>query len=291
VVLMLLYRDKFALVSASFLLIVVVCAIVGPPLVAHQATALDLRARSLPPFSLERGWLFVLGSDTLGRSILARIIVASRITLAVAAGAVLCSLLVGTALGLLAGLRSGWVGNVVMRFGDVLMSFPSLLLGLVVLYVLSPRPSNVVIVLALTRVPIYLRTVRAETLEIRERMFVLAARSLGASSSRLVWQHILPVVAPTLLTVATLDFAFMMLSEASLSFLGLGIQSPDVSWGLMVAEGRSYLVSAWWLAFWPGLAIMLTTLALNLLSNWVRLATDPVQRWRLEHTGGLDADA
>jgi peptide/nickel transport system permease protein len=120
---------------------------------------------------------------------------------------------------------------------------------------------------------------------------VLAARTLGSSQTRLILRHILPIVLPTLTTIATLDFAYMMLTEASLSFLGLGVQAPNVSWGLMVAEGRNYLVSAWWLSFWPGLAIMLTTLSLNLLSNWVRIAVDPLQRWRLESSVEAESEA
>ncbi|MDF2997687.1 MAG: transporter permease [Xanthobacteraceae bacterium] len=279
-----LWRDKLALIAALFLTIVVLGAILGPMLVGPEATTMNLRMRNAAPFQLDKGWLFFLGADTLGRSILARIMVASRNTMAVAAGAVLLSALIGTTLGLIAGYRGGWVASIIMRLADILMSFPSLLLAVVVLYVLEPRVSNVVLVLAITRVPVYLRTVRAEVLEVRERMFVLAARVMGASPWRIIWRHILPVVVPTLITVATLDFAFIMLAESSLSFLGLGIQPPEISWGLMVADGRNYLSSAWWLAFWPGLAIMLTTTALNLLSNWVRIATDPKQRWRLEQS-------
>jgi peptide/nickel transport system permease protein len=169
-----------------------------------------------------------------------------------------------------------------MRLADILMSFPSLLLAMIVLYVLTPGITNVILVLAITRIPIYLRTTRAEVLEIRERTFVVAARIMGASPWRLVWKHIRPTVTPTLLTIATLEFAFVMLSESSLSFLGLGIQAPEFTWGAMVAQGQSYLGTAWWVAFWPGLAITLTAMSLNLLANWVRIVTDPVQRWRLE---------
>jgi peptide/nickel transport system permease protein len=286
-----LWRDKLALIAAIFLTIIVLSAIFGPMLVGPEATTMNLRMRNAAPFQLDKDWLFFLGADTLGRSILARIMVASRNTMAVAAGAVLVSALIGTTLGLIAGFRGGWVASVIMRLADILMSFPSLLLAVVVLYVLEPRVSNVVLVLAITRVPVYLRTVRAEVLEVRERMFVLAARVMGASPWRIVWRHMLPVVVPTLITVATLDFAFIMLAESSLSFLGLGIQPPEISWGLMVADGRNYLSSAWWLAFWPGLAIMLTTTALNLLSNWVRIATDPKQRWRLEQSRAAAATA
>ena len=169
-----------------------------------------------------------------------------------------------------------------MRLADVIMSFPSLLLAVIVLYMLSPSVGNVILVLAITRIPIYLRTTRAEVLEIRERMFVQAAQVMGASPSRIVFRHILPMVIPTLVTIATLDFAFVMLAESALSFLGIGIQPPEITWGLMVAQGKQYLANAWWLAFWPGLAIILTTLSLNLLSNWLRIVLDPAQRWRLE---------
>ena len=175
-----------------------------------------------------------------------------------------------------------------MRLADVIMSFPSLLLAVIVLYMLCPSVGNVILVLAITRIPIYLRTTRAEVLEIKERMFVQAAQVMGASSLRIVLRHILPMVIPTLVTIATLDFAFVMLAESALSFLGIGIQPPEITWGLMVAQGKQYLANAWWLAFWPGLAIILTTLSLNLLSNWLRIALDPAQRWRLEisHKGG-----
>ena len=277
-----LYRDKFASVSVAILIVVLLSAIFGPPLVGHYATSINLKARLAPPFSMEQGWVFFLGADTLGRSILARIIVASRNTVAIAGSAVLVAMVVGTTLGLVAGLSRGFVSTVIMRVADILMSFPSLLLAVVVLYVFEPRVGNVVIVLAITRLPVYIRVVRAEVLEVRERMFVLAAQVLGASKGRIIRRHILPVVAPTLLTVSTLELAFIMLAESSLSFLGLGIQPPEISWGLMVANGRNYLTSAWWPAFWPGLAIMLTTVALTLLSNWLRIATDPKQRWRLE---------
>lgn len=277
-----LLRDRFATISAVFLLIVILCAIFGPMLLSKYATALNLRMRLAAPFSLERDWVFFLGADTLGRSILARIVMASRNTIAIASSSVLISLVIGTTFGLIAGFGRGWVSTVIMRGADILMSFPSLLLAVVILYVFEPRVGNVVIVLAITRLPVYIRVVRAEVLEIRERMFVMAAEVLGASTFRIIWRHILPSVMPTLLTIGTLELAFIMLAESSLSFLGLGIQPPEISWGLMVSDGRNYLTTAWWPAFWPGLAIMLTTVSLTLLSNWVRIATDPKQKWRLE---------
>ena len=285
-ILAMLWRDKFATAAVLFLAIAILCAIFGPALIGDAATRQNLRGRNLPPFNLEQGWLMILGADALGRPLLARIIVAAQNTLMIAAGAVALSATIGAGLGLLAGYGPRWVGTVIMRLADVIMSFPSLLLAVIVLYMLSPSVGNVILVLAITRIPIYLRTTRAEVLEIKERMFVQAAQVMGASSTRIVLRHILPMVIPTLVTIATLDFAFVMLAESALSFLGIGIQPPEITWGLMVAQGKQYLSNAWWLAFWPGLAIILTTLSLNLLSNWLRIALDPAQRWRLEISKG-----
>ncbi|MCR9273810.1 MULTISPECIES: ABC transporter permease [Mameliella] len=281
-ILKMLWRDKFALCAAIFLTVIVLCAIFGPMFLEDQAMRNNLRGRNAPPFDFSKDWKFWLGGDALGRPLLARIIVAAQNTMMVAAGAVLFSMAIGTGLGLIAGYTSKMGSQVIMRLADVIMSFPSLLLAVIVLYMLSPSVTNLIIVLAITRIPVYLRTTRAEVLEIRERMFVQAAQVMGASTWRIVFRHILPVVFPTLVTIATLDFAFVMLAESSLSFLGIGIQPPEITWGLMVAQGRPYLTNAWWLSFMPGLAIILTTLSLNLLSNWMRTALDPVQRWRLE---------
>nr|WP_010397946.1 ABC transporter permease [Paracoccus sp. TRP] len=280
-----LWADKFALAAVLFLLLVLVLALIGPTWLDEVAQKQNLRGRNAPPFEWERGWLWILGADALGRPLLARIIVATQNTMMVAGGAVFFSALIGTVLGLIAGYAGPRTGQAIMRLADVIMSFPSLLLAVVGLYILGPSILNLVIVLAITRIPVYLRTTRAEVLEVRERMFVQAARVMGASPRRIVFRHILPVVLPTLMTIATLDFAFVMLAESSLSFLGIGIQPPEITWGLMISQGRQYLTTAWWLSFWPGLAIILTTLSLNLLSGWMRIALDPTQRWRLEMRG------
>ncbi|MGP6086361.1 ABC transporter permease [Antarctobacter jejuensis] len=281
-VLRMLWRDKFAFCATLFLLVVVLCAVFGPMMLEEIATKQNLRGRNAAPFDFTKPWVYWLGGDALGRPLLARIIVAAQNTMMVAAGAVVFSLLIGSSLGLIAGYTNKLGSQIIMRLADVIMSFPSLLMAVIVLYMLSPSVGNIVIVLAITRIPVYLRTTRAEVLEVRERMFVQAAKVMGASTPRIVFRHILPVVFPTLITIATLDFAFVMLAESSLSFLGIGIQPPEITWGLMVSQGRPYLTTAWWLSFWPGLAIILTTLSLNLLSNWMRTALDPVQRWRLE---------
>ncbi|WP_201742124.1 ABC transporter permease [Mangrovicoccus ximenensis] len=280
-----LWADKPATCAALFLLLVVLCAVFGPMLLDAVASKQNLRGRNAPPFDLSQPWVMWLGGDQLGRPLLARIVTAASNTMAIATGAVLASMTIGTALGLAAGWSRGRLGQAIPRLADVIMSFPSLLLAVIVLYMLEPSVGNIILVLAITRIPVYLRTARAEVLEVRERMFVQAAIVMGASVPRIVFRHILPVILPTLVTIATLDFAFVMLAESALSFLGIGIQPPEVTWGLMVAQGRPYLTTAWGLSFWPGLAIILTTLSLNLLSNWMRIALDPAQRWRLE-TGG-----
>lgn len=277
-----LKRDKLALCAAFFLLLLIVCVLFGPLLVGEAAGKLGLRQRNLAPFSLEQGFIYILGADTLGRPILARLIVGAQNTLGIAAAAVFFSMFVGGMLGLVAGYSERWYSHVILRLADVVMSFPSLLLALIVLYTLGPSMMNLVIVLAITRMPIFIRTARAEVLELRERMFVSAARSMGASSGRILFRHIAPLVLPTLVTIAAIDFATVILAESSLSFLGLGIQPPDFTWGAMVANGRGYLASAWWIAFWPGLAILLTTLSLNILASWARTVADPLQRWRLQ---------
>jgi len=278
----LLLRDPLAALAFAFLVLVILCAIAGPLLIGDLIEKPNFRARNMPPFSLEQGFAYILGADTLGRSLLARVVVGARNTLGIAAAAVLCSLVIGGTLGLIAGYSRGPLGNLIMRATDIVMSFPSLLLALVVLFSLGPSVPNLILVLAITRIPIYLRTTRAEVLEVRERVFVNAAMALGASHSRLIFRHIAPMVIPTLLTIGAIDFATVVLAESSLSFLGLGIQSPQFTWGSMVATGRGYLANAWWVSFWPGLMILLTTLSLNILSNWWRTYSDPHQRWRLE---------
>lgn len=277
-----LARDKFALVAAVFLALLLLCVLAGPLLVGEQAAKLGLRQRNLPPFSIQQSWIYVLGADTLGRPILARLVVGAQKTLTIAAAAVLCSMIVGGTLGLVAGYSERWYSHLIQRLADVVMSFPSLLLALIVLYTLGPSMLNLIIVLAITRMPIFIRTARAEVLELRERMFVSAAKSMGASSTRILVRHIAPLAWPTLMTIAAIDFATVILTESALSFLGLGIQPPDFTWGAMVANGRGYLATAWWIAFWPGLAILLTTLSLNILSSWARTVADPQQRWRLQ---------
>ncbi|MFH8483876.1 ABC transporter permease [Streptomyces longisporoflavus] len=273
-------RDRAAAVGAVILGLVALVALFGPLVIGDRAQRQDLDASLRPP-SLSDGVYGLLGTDVLGRSVLARLVEAAATTLSVAVPAVLCSLAVGSALGLWAGYHGGRRESLVMRVADVILSFPSLLIAVVVLYVFSPSALNIVLILAVTRIPVYLRTARAEAAELRSRLFVDAARTFGTPSRKIIYWHILPIALPTLLTVATLDFCFVMLTESSLSFLGIGIQPPEVSWGLMVAQGRQYLQTAWWITVLPGLAIVLTTVSATVLAAWARIATDPAQRWRL----------
>ena len=278
-------NDKLAFFSIIFLIFIVFLSILGPSLINDSFIKMNLRLRNLEPFSFEHHFMYFFGADALGRSMIARLIVATQNTIFIAGSAVFLSMTIGGVLGLISGYFGGKSGNFIMRIADIIMSFPSLLLAVIVLYMFDPGLINLVIVLAFTRMPIYMRTARAEVLEIRERLFVSAAISMGASDSRIIFKHIAPLTIPTLITIATLDFAFVMLGESALSFLGVGIQPPEVTWGLMVAQGRNYLQIAWWLAFFPGLMIMLVALSLNLLSSWLRIVLDPTQRWRLENIG------
>jgi len=276
-----LRHDHLALVAAIYLALLGLLLIVGAFTMQDLASQQALRQRNLPPGSIETGWQYLLGSDSLGRSVLARIVVGGLRTVGVSIATVAISVVVGITLGILAGYRGGIFDALIMRAADVSLAFPGILLAVVLLYIFPPAIITVIIVLVFNRLPLYIRVARAETLEVRERLFVSAARVLGASGWRITRKHILPIVAPTILTIATLDLAVVMLVESSLSFLGMGVQPPSVSWGLLVADGRRYLRAAWWLTFFPGLAIVLTAVAINIVSNWLRVVLDPVQAARL----------
>lgn len=275
-----LLRDPMVLMAVVWFLLMVLAALLGPWLFGDAARSMSLRARNLPALTLENGWINVLGTDPLGRSVLARCIVAAQVTLAIAASAAVVALVVGTAIGLYAGFVGGLPSRIVMQFSDIIQSFPSILLAMIVLYMLSPSPFNIVAVLAFGQLPTYIRVARAEVLELRERLYVDAARVLGAKRPRIIVAHIAPMVIPTVVNIVTIDFALIMLSESSLSFLGIGVQSPTITWGVLVSQGKDYLGTAWWIAFFPGLMIMLTALSINIIANWFRRIRDPRQRWR-----------
>ena len=276
-----LIRDPITLSATLFLLILVFSAIFANVVAPFDPENQSLMLRNQPPGTESDGAVpYLLGTDQLGRDLLTRLLYGARISLAVGVASVFFSGTFGVVLGLIAGYYRGVVDDIIMRLVDTQMGFPSLLLALVVLYVVGAGVWTVIFVLAVTRWMVYARVTRGLVLSHREMVFVEAAQAAGCSDQRVLFRHILPNLISPLLVLATLEISTMILTEASLSFLGLGIQPPQSSWGLMLAQGRSYVTTAWWLVTFPGLAILLTALSLNLVATWVRAVTDPVTRWR-----------
>jgi peptide/nickel transport system permease protein len=269
--------SPLAVISVLWLLFIIAIALVGPSFVAEQANHQDISLRFFKPFSTERGFAFFLGADSLGRPILLQLVIGAQTSMTIAFFAVGISAIVGCIIGLVSGYFGGWVDDILQRIADILHTVPSLLLALVVLFILQPSILNLIIVLGITRTPVYIRTARAQTLEVRERTFVEVARAAGATNWRIMTRDIAPMVFPTIHTLAMLEVATVILSAASLTFLGIGLQRPDVDWGMMVADGRAYLRSAWFVTVFPGVVIVLTALAANIFSNWLRAVEDPTQ--------------
>ena len=193
---------------------------------------------------------------------------------------VLVSGAIGIFLGLVAGFYRGAIDDVIMRAVDIFMSVPLLFLALMILYILGPSFTNIIIVFAVARWMLYCRVTRGVVMSLREQTFIEAARSIGCSDQRIIGRHILPNLITPLMTIAALEIPRNILTESALSFLGFGIQPPDSSWGLMLASGRQYITSAWWIVVVPGMAIFLTALSFNLFGVWLRAVSDPLQRWR-----------
>lgn len=274
-----LHRQRanwLGLLGAGLLILLLALALAGPWLGLPDPTRGDLRARMLAPTLSWAGLgAHPFGTDQLGRDILSRIIAGSRVTLTIAGSAVILGGIVGVLLGLVAGYFGGWYDRVLMRLVDIQLAFPLMLLALLVVAALGPSLHNLIAVLALTSWVRYARIIRAQVLTVREREFVQASLAMGAGHARLLLRHILPNVLTPVLVVATLELARTIVLEAGLSFLGLGIQPPSPSWGRMLADGRTYIASAWWIITLPGLALMLTVLSVNLLGDWLRDWLDP----------------
>lgn len=277
-----LASEPLTLLAVIYLIVLIFSAVFAEFVAPYDPLQQRLAMRNRPPLTpgLAGQFMHVLGTDELGRDLLSRLIYGGRVSIAVGLIGASIAAAVGISLGLLAGFYRGRIDDIVMRTVDVMAALPTLLIALFFLFVLGSGFWNLVAVLAFVRWRVFARVTRGMALSLREQAFVLAARAVGATDLRIIAVHLLPNMLSPLMVLFTLEVAVLILAEATLSFLGFGIQPPDSSWGLMIARGREYLTSAWWLVALPGLAIFLATLSLNLLASWARAVTDPVQRWR-----------
>ncbi|MGG4205403.1 ABC transporter permease [Paenibacillus jamilae] len=271
-----LLRSKTGTVGAVILLLVSLTALCAPMLASHNPSEIDPLNRLKPPMWLDGGlpkhWL---GTDNLGRDMWSRIVYGARVSLIVGIGAVLVSGTIGAILGLLAGFYGKWVDATIMRVADAFLAIPAILLMLVVLAVVGPGMTTLIFVIGVTNWVSYTRVVRGEVLSIKERDFVKAAKAIGSKNSRILLKHILPNVLSSFIVISGMNVATTIIMEASLSFLGLGITPPAVSWGGMLSDGRQYIATSWWVATFPGLAITITVLGVIFLGDWLRDVLDP----------------
>ncbi|HEV7344312.1 MAG TPA: ABC transporter permease [Devosia sp.] len=268
-------------IALALLLVFVLVAVLGPWITPHDPLKGYLRARLLPPAWRDGGdWSYVFGTDRLGRDILSRIIAGARISLTVCVLVIAIAGVLGTMIGTVAGYFGGWCDRVLMRLVDLALSFPVILLALLLAAISGPSFTNIIIVISLTLWSQYARMARGETLKIRNEDYVDLARTSGLSDLAIIRRHILPNIAPALIVIATLQVGIVIVLEASLSFLGVGVPPPAPSWGSMVADGRSYIASAWWLCMMPGSAIVITVMAVNLLGDALADRINPALRGR-----------
>jgi peptide/nickel transport system permease protein len=271
---------RFPVIALAILLfLVVVPAIFAPWVAPHEPFQGNLSSRLTPPVWQAGGTMeHILGTDKLGRDMLSRIIYGARISLAVSLIAIFVGGIIGTALGLISGYFGGMTDAVIMRLVDISLALPTILLALVLVAAVGPSFGTVVTVLVVLLWARYARLVRGETLAIKELDFIARARVAGASATRIMFKYILPNVVNSLIVLATLQVGYVILFESSLSFLGAGLPRAQPAWGVMVSDGRELIVTAWWVSMFPGLAIMLTVLSLNLLGDWLRDHLDPKLR-------------
>ena len=271
-----LLRLRWGLAATAILLVVIAVSAFAPWIAPHDPLAVNVRHRLAPPAWMEGGTpQHLFGTDQVGRDLLSRMIYGGRVSLVVGVAAVILSASIGVLLGLSAGYFGGRIDWTIMTVINVMLTFPFVLLALAVIAVLGPSLVNMVAVLGIAGWPIYARVVRAETMAIREREFVVAGRALGMSHARIVFRQILPNLMSAIVVIATLQVAQVIVAESFLSFLGLGIQPPTPAWGNMLGEGRVYMLNSWWIATFPGVAIFITTLAINLMGNALRDWLDP----------------
>ena len=271
-----LWRLKWGLAAAMVLLLIVLVTLAAPWLAPYSPVEVDIQHRLGPPAWMEGGktdhWL---GTDQIGRDLLSRMIYGGRVSLLIGVSAVAISSTIGVLLGLAAGYFGAKVDWTIMTIINVMLTFPFVLLALAVIAVLGPSLLNMIFVLGVAGWPIYARVIRAETMALREREFVVAGRALGMSHARIIFGQILPNLISAITVVATLQIAQVIILESFLSFLGLGVQPPTPAWGNMLGEGRVYMLNSWWIAAFPGAAIFVTTLVINLMGNALRDWLDP----------------
>jgi len=271
-----LLRLRWGLAAAVALALIIASAVCAPLIAPHDPLAVNVGHRLGPPAWMEQGAReHPLGTDQVGRDLLSRMIYGGRVSLLVG----VCSVVISATIGVLLGLGAGYFGGrtdwVIMSAVNVVLTFPFILLALAVIAVLGPSLLNMILVLGVAGWPVYARVVRAETMALREREFVVAGRALGMSHVRIVFRQILPNLVSAIVVIATLQVAQVIVAESFLSFLGLGVQPPTPAWGNMLGEGRLYMLNSWWIATFPGLAIFVTTLAINLMGNALRDWLDP----------------
>lgn len=271
--------NKGAVAGLVLLLLMTMVALFAPILAPHRAEQIFAESYGLPPF-WEAGsdHRFILGTDDIGRDVLSRLIFGTRVSLGVGFVVVTLTLILGTLLGLLAGYAGGWVDAVILRFVDILMSLPSILLAIVVVAVLGPGLSNAVIAVSIISLPNFVRIVRAGVMAELAKPYIDASVGFGASHSRVAFQHLLPNCMAPIIVQASLGFSDGILNVAALGFLGLGAQPPTPEWGLMLADSRAFVESAWWLVTLPGLCILVAVLAFNIMGDGLRDALDPKLR-------------
>jgi peptide/nickel transport system permease protein len=265
-----LRESKRGLIGCLIILAVLVMAMTAPFISPFDPLKQDLNQRLKPPGWREASGTHWLGTDHLGRDIASRIIYGSRVSLIISLSAVSIAAVLGITIGLITGYFRGRIDDIFMRLADIQLAFPFILLIIAVVSVLGASMRNIIVVLGITGWVVYARIIRSEVLSLREREFITGARALGCSNSKIIFTHLLPNVTSSCIVIATLEIARMVLIESGLSFLGLGIQPPTPCWGGALADGRVYLFTSWWLATFPGVALMLTILGINLTGDWLR---------------------
>lgn len=270
-----LLKARLPWVPIIIMAVVVICAIFAPLLAPHDPSEINIGVRKLAPFD---NMSYPLGTDRLGRDMLSRLIFGARTSAFISLVALGAGALLGTVVGLVSGYAGKWTDTVLMRITDAAMGFPTILAAMIIVTIMGAGIANIILAIAVTVWARFARMIRGEVLQVRNRDFVLAARITGVSPVTIIWRHIFPNVVNTLLIILTLLVGQTILLEASLSFLGLGLAPGAAAWGLMVAEGRDFLISMWWLSLLPGLVITMVVMAFNFFGDWLRDALDPKLR-------------